>query len=70
MKTIKLKSAKKGQAIKFLNESEIYNVVKIEKGYDTGWKKVTYCQEGCEYDADFHKTFSADGELQMELVEA
>jgi hypothetical protein len=66
MKTIQLKNAKKGQSIQLPNDSEIYNIIKIGKGYDTGWKKVTY---GDEDDEDFQKTFTGDGELEVTVVE-
>jgi hypothetical protein len=65
MRKSKLKNVKKGQRILIPNDPEIYDVVKIGMGYDTGWKKVTYGDEDDEY---LQKTFSGDGELEVTII--
>lgn len=64
-----LKSVKVGDTIFLAEDLTRYHILKIEKGYDAGWKRMTYVEdiddEHCE---EFHKTFSAPASASATLI--
>lgn len=66
--TKKLKNVRKGDIVTLPGDPTVHHVVKTGKGFDTGWKKITYVVDP-DYadDPDFHKTFTADGELEVSV---
>ena len=65
----KIRNVKKGDTFKLEGDPTVFIVVKVTKGYDDGWKKITYVEDEDYIDDDgFHKLMSADGDLDVTVI--